>query len=401
VGEIVEWIVGSSTNPSRPLALGPTLGLLGTLVGRHEAGPTGLRTNLYILALAASGYGKDHARKCISALAGESGFESFIGPEGFASDTALRKEIESRQALFCMIDEFGGFVGKIMDKRAGTHQSSIRQMLLSMFTSSGDVYRGSASAAERATPIFNPCLSLYGTSTPHDFWRSMTGVGVADGFLPRWLVLNVPGDPPEDVDPRVSMEPPHRLMEWCRALVTHTRRGNLADCMPGRVKAREAPWGAGGKEAYGDWRAYFRERAKESPPELEKLWSRAMEIGLKVAHITALGIDPEAPEVTGDLVSWGAQLARQSALSSITECQDRLASSDKQAEYLLVKRAIKEAGADGLAMPALKRAVNGLFDLRRFDDILKQLQESSEVELRICSGPRGGRPGPRLFAKWA
>ncbi|WP_234713355.1 bifunctional DNA primase/polymerase [Rhodopseudomonas palustris] len=398
VGDLIDWIAGSSSSPSRPLALGAALTFLGTLAGRVHAGPTNLRTNLYVVALANSGYGKEHARGRINALAMEAGLDRFIGPEGFLSDSALRKTVEHNPAVLCLMDEFGGFINKIMDRRAGTHQSGMRQMIMQMFTTSASRYAGMAAAAETATPIWNPCLSLYGTTTPHDFWPAMSGKGVADGFLPRWLVLTVPGDPPVDVPLTAPFDPPHRLVEDCRAVVTLSRKGNLPAMSNQPVKPLLAEWGPGAEDGWRYYRDLFKARGRAmAQQELAVLWTRSMEIALRIAHIVAIGVNPEAPVVTAELVDWAARLTELSTRSCIIEVRDRLASTEKQAEYLKVRRLIKDAGREGLSPIALKRAINGEFDLIRLDNITKQLQEAKQIEFRQYTGAKGGRPGFRWF----
>jgi hypothetical protein len=399
VGRIMDWIEASSTSPSRPLALGPALTFVGTMAARHQAGPTDLRTNLYVVALAPSGYGKDYARKAISRLAGACGLDRMLGPENFLSDSAMRKTIEHSPALLSLIDEFGGFIGKIMDRRAGSHQSNMRQMLMMLFTSSNDAYRGSAAAQEAATPIFNPCFSIYGTTTPHDFWSSMSGKGIADGFLPRWLVLTIDGRPARDVEPTALSRPPVHLVEECHRVYEGSRSGNFPDMAGNRVKPKVAPFADGGKEAYRRWRDIFEARSLKTTPELAVLWTRSMEIALRLAHIVAIGVDPVNPVVTGDLVDWAAQLTELSTRSCIVEVRDRLASTEKQAEYLKVRRLIRETANAGITNKALRRAVNGEFDGRRIDDILKQLQDAGAIELRQHKSPKGGPSHYRWFTR--
>ncbi|WP_028165450.1 bifunctional DNA primase/polymerase [Bradyrhizobium elkanii] len=399
VGDIMDWIAASTSSPSRPLALGPALGFVGTLAGRHHAGPTNLRTNLYIVALAPSGYGKDHPRKALQRLAIESGLDRYLGPEGFLSDSALRKTIEHNPSQLSLIDEFGGFISKIMDRRAGTHQSSIRQMLMTMFTSADGMFKGTAAAAESATPIYNPNFSIYGTSTPFDFWPAMSGKGISDGFLPRWLVLTITGDPADGVEPTMSLDPPTKLIEDCRAIITHNGAGNLPDSSSRPIlRPRVADWGVGAKERWMELRLAFKRRGEKCSPDLAALWTRLMEVALRVAHIVAIGVDPTKPVLTRDLVDWAARLMELSTRHCIVEVSDRLALNDKQAEYLKVRRWIKEAGAAGVTSSALKKMVNGEFDLRRLNDITQQLLESKQIEQRFASTPTGGRPSHRWFA---
>lgn len=135
VSELIDWIVSSSSRPSRELALSAVLPFVGALLGRRFASPTDLRTNFYTVALADSGYGKDHARTQLKRLITAAGLDRFSGPNRFMSATALRNSVTTKPSCLCMVDEFGGMMRQINDPRAGIHSMLIRSDLLEMFTS--------------------------------------------------------------------------------------------------------------------------------------------------------------------------------------------------------------------------------------------------------------------------
>jgi hypothetical protein len=62
---LVDYIVASAVRPQPILAIGASLAALGALMGRKYRTETNLRTNLYVVGMAASGGGKDHARSAI------------------------------------------------------------------------------------------------------------------------------------------------------------------------------------------------------------------------------------------------------------------------------------------------------------------------------------------------
>jgi hypothetical protein len=398
VAEIIEWCVNTAMFPSRALALGPALTFVGTIAGRLHTGPTDLRTNLYVLGLAPSGYGKDHARKCIFKLAQEAGLLQFIGPARFMSASAVRREIEHKPSVVAFIDELGGFMRQILDRKAGPHNAQIRQDLLDLFTASGTTFGGAAYAAERAVTLQNPCLSIYGTSTPTDFWPSMSMAGVGDGLLPRWMLLDVKAPKPKEVDPILSIhDVPRRLVEGSQAILTLSWSGNIPPSSQSTVRPRVARWAGHGKESYRHWRDYCDVEATRSP-ENSVFWTRTMEIALKVSHIIAISRDPEQVEVWESDFDWGAALAIHSTSSLVSETHDRLASNDRQAEYLKIKRILKDAGPSGMPPRVLQKIINGEIDKRRLDSIIEQLQEAGNVFGEVKSlNPKGGRPGYRYF----
>jgi hypothetical protein len=173
----------------------------------------------------------------------------------------------------------------------------------------------------------------------------------------------------------------------------------MPDMAGSRVTPRMAEFADGGQEAYRRWRDIFEARSLKTQPDLAVLWTRSMEIALRLAHIVAVGVDPRKPLVTGDLLNWAARLTELSTRSCIVGVRDRIASTDKQAEYLKVRRLIKESGEFGISVVALKRSINGEFDGRRFEDIIKQLQESNLIEGKLGTGSKGGRPSWRWYSR--
>lgn len=397
VGEMMDWIDGCARQPCRALALGPALTFIAALSARHNEGPTELRPNLYVIALAKSGFGKDHARKCIDRLATAAGLDRFIGPEEFPSDSGLRDAVEQNPSSVSLYDEFGGLIAKIMDRRAGAHLAGIRHMLLRLYTSSASTYRGAAYAQRSAISIFNPCLSLYGTTTPHDFWPSMSEKGVGDGFLPRCLVLNIEGDPKKALNPSGSRQPPANIVDRCRALAT-AHGGNLAG-LSGPVTPRKAEWGLGAEAVYHEADDDCRERAAAGKNDSDVIWTRTMEQALKLAHLVALGMGEGRTVVTAEHMTWGVKLAVLSTRIFIAELNDRLANNEKQAEYLRVKRMIRTAGVAGLTPRDIGRKLNGALDTKRRDDVLQQLVADGAARKSEVKPEGGGRPTTRFFIR--
>ncbi|MGX1098891.1 hypothetical protein [Amorphus sp. MBR-141] len=116
----------------------------------------------------------------------------------------------------------------------------------------------------------------------------------------------------------------------------------------------------------------------------------------KLAHIVAIGMDPEDVVIHESYMDWAARVAIHSARSTIDQIHDRLANNERQAEYLKVLRIIKES-TDGITNTNLKRVIKGEFDNRRIADILTQLQDAGRVYGVTSTGPKGGRPSFRWF----
>lgn len=234
VGEIVDWMEASSDRPNRVLLLGAALTFVGTLAGRKFATPSNLRTNNLVVTLAPSGHGKDHALGRVKTLASAAGLDRYVGPARIMSASALRKLVAREPAVGCYMDEFGGFMGQIHDRRAGLHNAMIRYDLLEMFSAAGTFFAGAEYAGEAATKVFAPNFSISGTSTPESFWSSLSSLSASDGLLARLILLDVTGPKPARVKPRLSPnDVPAALVDAVRALAE--QGGNLASISSDRA----------------------------------------------------------------------------------------------------------------------------------------------------------------------
>ena len=404
LGDLMAWINESNKTPVPVLALGAALTFLGTLAGRQYKGPTGLLTNVYALGLADSGFGKDHARDCLKSLCAKSGLMRFLGGSKIMSGTAIRNKLESQPSALWMLDEFGGFIGEIANPRSGPHVQQIRYFLLELYSAAKTSFLGADYAGEAATPIHNPNACLYGTSTPADFWGAMTSRAVADGFLPRFLILPVTGARPEKVKPIATMDtPPTALVDACRHLIA-PKGGNLAGRTTDGTTTIDpiaVPWGDGGEAAFDELHALCERAHDKARPEAKAIWTRVAENALKLAAIRAIGVDPEAPRIYEDSMQWAGELAMICAESTIEEIAGRLADNDRQREHLDVRRWIEESGSKGLTRTQLSKRVNGRFNAKRLGEICEGLDQDEKVITLVMgeANPKGGKRPARYVAR--
>lgn len=398
LGDIVDWMNRSSPVPSPQLNLSAALALLGALYGRRYESPTGARTNFYSIGVADSGFGKSFPIKCLNAIEQAAGVSRFFGPSGLKSDSALRKLLQDKNPVLVTVDEVGELFSKILNRRAGSHEVGLRELLLALFSAADDVYRGSEGAAEKAQPIYQPHLALFGMSTPSAFWAAFSTANAENGLLPRILIFDAGANEPDEVTPELDRrEVPQAVVKGIHAMLDARPSGNLSGLHGGSVSAIRAPYASGEAEAlFVAIREEMKARRRKSDG-LEKLaYSRFAEHCIKLALTYAIGCNPASPQITVAGLTWARQVVEYTTRTLIEGAQDRVADSEWQANYKKVLRIIKGAGAHGMAMDAMTRAIAGSIDKRTLADIVEQLVAAREIEKYIGSGPRGGRPGQRV-----
>ena len=193
-------------------------------------------------------------------------------------------------------------------------------------------------------------------------------------------------------------DPPMALVRRIRALMDVRPPGNLNGVGEAQVRPIRAEWGDGAE----DWFLACDERnmdLSDGGGARGTIYARVAEQTLKLALVYAVGCDPSRPVISVPALEWAGAIVESSCVALFAAMEDRVADNDAQASYLWTLRTIKEAGAHGMTMTALKRTINGKFDQRRTADILSQLQDAGQVETYVGSGPAGGRPSQRVRAK--
>lgn len=392
VSELIDWIVSSSSRPSRELALSAVIPFVGALLGRRFASPTDLRTNFYTVALADSGYGKDHARTQLKRLITAAGLDRFSGPNRFMSASALRSSVTTKPSCICMVDEFGGMMRQINDPRAGIHSVLIRSDMLEMFTSASTFFEGAAYAKEAPQKIHNPNLCIYGTSTPDDFWASVSSLNTADGLLPRFMLFNVTGPKPDRVEPSCSVDDvPKALIEAVQALAMAGRGvGNLSHNEHGSLASKPimVRYSDDAAAELAKFQIIVEETAttKENAPIL----NRAVEHAIKLA-LTA-SVAGKNDVITGEAMKWAAKLAWLSTCTMIEETGDRIADTQREADRNRIFGYIKRAGDEGVTEGRIANKCGGIEKKRR-EELLGDLVLAGRVEMKLQAGQ--GRPSKR------
>ena len=398
VSNIVDWIVSSSSHPSRELALAATLPFVGALMGRRFASPTDLRTNFYTIGVASSGYGKDQARTQIKRLITAAGLDRYAGPSRFMSATALRRTVLAKPSCFCMVDEFGGMMRQMNDRHASIHSQLIRSDLLELFTSADTYFEGAAYANTPAERVHNPNLCLYGTSTPEDFWASVSSLNTSDGLLPRFLLFNVTGPKPSRVvADRLVTDVPAALVQSCQELMLAGRgTGNLSKLDMGGepCKPTVAQYAPDALVELSNFEAFIEQKQTVVSTESAPILNRAVEHAIKLALTVSVATNWEQPVITGHAMKWAIQLAWLSTCTMIGETHDRISDNLREADIKRIFGHIKRAGQDGITEGCIADRC-GSIDRNRRSELLSDLMLSGRIDERISATK--GRPKKRYY----
>jgi len=402
VGKFARWITSCSRFPSPHLSLVSALATTAVLAGRRYKGPTGLRSNLYAVALAESGFGKDisiRAEDAILATAtdGEKVAEALLADK-LRSLPGLAGRLRKFPVALGVVDEFGKWLAELTGRNAATHSKEILTALMELTGAPFGTWGGAEKAEGNLSRVVQPCLVLHGVSTPSTFWEALGSGNISEGLLGRLLVIDAGTTPPKKVRrPAGSIDnPPAEFGEMVDKLLGWQGSGRFG---PGAFYALSAnsknkPWPmvtatyADGVEdvfeGFDD-----RMRALKVDPQYRPIRSRVGEHAARLALIVAVGCAPEEPVITREIQEWANRIAEASFQAILRGAHDNVADNEKGREYLRIKRMVDAAKSEGLALGVITRRVKGSLDRNRLNDVLAQLEEAGEVVLAEQPGDRG------------
>lgn len=387
LGEITEWIVATARRPNRLLALGSALTLLGTLAGRQWAGPTRSGTHLYVVGLAPTGSGKDHAAAQIYPLMQAAGASAHIGPDEFMSMPAVLNLLIRMPLSLCPMDEFGAFLKGINGRKAGRFEQGITKTLRSAWGRSFGVLMTPEWAGRAAMPIKSPAMSIFGISTAEEFYGAMEGGDVINGVLNRFLVLRSDGkvaDRDPELDPTAVPDHLKRAMEQVFTGGNPLSVSRLND-KDAEIVPRIVGWAdEGARAVYVDTHQVIEARV-QARPDIEPFVARAGEIGLRLATIRAIGIDPASPQITAADMTWGRDLALKSAEAMMKDAALYIAETERQQWSNRILRLITKRGV--ATARDIQMSVAGALRSADIKDILGTLADAGAIEKVDATDP--------------
>jgi len=402
IREIAEHILATSIRPQPVLAVMAATAFVGALAGRKYRTETDLRTNLYIVALAESGAGKDHARKVVSKLATYADADAFLGGDRIASGPGVVSALQRHPSQLFMLDEIGLMLASMTGAKVDGHKRDLMATLMTLYSSASSVYRGTEYADQTQRPrqtIMSPNVCIYGTSTPSAFWAALTGSQGIDGTLSRLIVATADSHRPARQRPDVSPTP-GALIDHVKALAQHQTGGNLAGKVGGSmdVEPQIAPMVSGVMDSWealdDDMDDYMTDEATRS------VYSRVPENAAKLALAHAISVDYRAPRITAESLSWGADIALWAANSMMREVRRHVADNETAAQRNRLMHLIRSGGTEGVTRRHVLQRMTSLRK-RELEELIGLLVESGEIVIEQRRKPGAGGPATVVYTATA
>lgn len=409
IRRVYDFIEDTALIPQPVLSLAASISLAGSIMGRKCQSPTGLRTNHYIMGLAPSGSGKDHARNAGKNLLHNTGLGDIeLAPP--ASSAGLLSGIRERGRGRGLIiwDEFGRILKQTTHWKAGTHEKDIITTLMELFSSAQSVYMGKGYANHDGKnpikPIIQPHVGVYATTVPNHFYEALSATDAIDGFLSRWLVFESKDYVCAKVTPKYSMtDIPEMLQQWCaywkQMPDNFYPSGNVADATI--IKPKIINYGDGVEKRFDEF--FMDMRSVASTPKsvdegTSSIFARLGEHAIKIA----LTGHNEDGYITMDEAEWAIAVADWCGKYMTRAIRDYVSSTELEASGKNILRWLRDKTLNEGVPWVNKGDITRRFSwmpARIRGEILNNLLEMNEIECQKTETEKG-RPVIQYRAKW-
>ncbi len=311
LGEIADFIYRASPRPIESAALAGAIACLSGICGSaFNVSGTGL--NQYVLFLAKTGVGKDGMRSGINRIfkiisADKPAFNDFIGPEYISSGQGLIKDLKRSSSFVAILGEFGHTLRNMTSPRASSSEVTLMRNLLALYGSSGFgqttgrmVY---SDVAKNVEAISRPAVTLLAEGTPETIFGALDETQVANGLIPRFMVIEHEGDRPPTNKAHTQAQLPAHVAADLSRLAMVALDAQKRDFVVNVQATGEA------QEALDAFDVYCDDKLRgQSQDARRDLWNRAHFKVMRLAALVAVGCNDMAPVIQLEHVVWARDL---------------------------------------------------------------------------------------------
>lgn len=353
VGTLAQFIYNSSYLPIKEVSLVAALGLMAGICGKAWHIPkSGL--NLYIVLVARSAIGKEALHTGIATVVSACvrefpQFGNFVDFTEYASGPALIKACSQNTSFVNVSGEWGRRMKRIAgeDDREGP-MTTLRTQMTNLYQKSAPMSIvggiGYSTQENNIEALQSVAYSMVGESTPQTFYDSLTESMMEDGFLSRFLVVEYPGDRPDENTQMIDV-PDSALVKYLCGMAFQ------ADANIGNGLSQKVDRTAEAQEILAEFSTRSATMIRGTQDESRRqMWNRATLKVLRIAALLAVGDNYMNPIIEKHHADWAIELI----LADIEIMRRRLESGDVGLNDTSRERKVVKVIQDYLSKPIPK-----------------------------------------------
>ena len=389
IDEITDFSMSCAPKPNRLLSFCGALSCLSLLVGRNVTDTRNNRANIYLIALAGSGVGKDHPRRITKTItcAANPAMNQCIA-NSFASGEALEDALFISPSMLFQVDEIDTLINSM--KSGDPRAEAMIGKMLEIFTSSSSSYTIRSKAMGRAelikrkkeqkekgfdsmaVDIQNPYLVIFGTAIPEMFFQSLNKRLLANGLIARCLVFEAGERGKKNHAQFIKV--PESIIRQVRTILNYGQsKGNLGAEFPTPMVINATKDATELLDKLDDkYDDIYEKYDKMKAIVPTAFWARAFEKVCKLSILYAVSENVNDPVISVDAVKWASQLVEYQINKTLFLTNSYTFENPFDEKCQKALRYIREAGGTYTHSALLKRMHESREMFRQIIDTLKE-----------------------------
>lgn len=363
LGDIVDYYHATSGNPQHGFAIQTALGICSIVLGRSYKTSLENYSSLYLLNVAKSGTGKEHAKTVIEKILYQAGLVHFIAGDGYTSAGAVFSTLLDRPKHISVIDEFGRYLEAGRDMGKGNqHQREANTKLMESIGRAHSIMRPpsyssmtlkkDAADAIKNRQVHNPAITLVTMTTPDTLFKTLDMGAIKDGFINRFIVSISDAErsirkhkPPIDV--------PDRITRWIKDATLRNDKAHISN-EPASPVVLE--FTAEALEKQTEFQQYCIDKANYLERfGMAELTGRSNEMAMRISLIHALSKDARAKEIGADDVQWAIEYIKYCLERTIDRLKITISHSSFEGQKKEILSALRECSPDGITWAQMQK----------------------------------------------
>jgi len=407
LGDIVDYYHATAGNSQPGFAIQTALAIASIILGRAYKTSLENYTSIFLLNVAKSGTGKEHAKTITEKILYQAGVGHLIAGDGYTSAGAVFSTLLDRPKHISVIDEFGRYLeaGRNMGK-GNQHQREANTKLMESIGRSHSIIRPpsyssmtlkkDAAEAIKNRQVHNPSITLLTMTTPDTLFNTLDMGAIKDGFVNRFII-SISDAQRAIRKHKQPIDVPDTIIRWAHDVEARSNTVHIASEPAASVLLEFT------NEAMEQQLA-FQQYCIDKANRLERfgmaeLPGRSNEMAMRLSLICALSRDPRATEIRGDDMQWSIDYIKQCLESTIERLKITISHSDFEHHKKEILADIRERGAVGITWAKMQKvAPYSQHKPRDLKEIMQSLKDADLAGEEAYQPTGAGRPGIRWLA---
>ncbi len=399
MAQIIDYYNATAMSDQPLFAIQCAIATCSVILARNFTTNWDNRASLFLMNVAKSGTGKEHAKTICEKILEATDNEHLIAGDGYTSASAVISALQERPRHITIIDEFAKYLQASQNKNSGGHMAEAVSSLMQATTRLPSILRGRARSNFNLSPtqkkelqnssIINPAITLMTMTTIDGFFKAINIDAIKDGFVNRFIVCisDAKRALPNDREP---MPVPESITDW--ELQIKIRRGNSEESHVIKPNMIVIPFSMECKEIRYKYHQYCSDMAdKNELFGLEESSIRSSEMAMRLALIIALSEDPNATHINAEHLKQAINWVKFNLDRLVKELKINLSGSKHEGAKKEILKALRETGEISKT-DMFKRPPFSKYERKILTEILSELEEAElitkEVEQREGAGNR-------------